>query len=136
MGSIFFGEVKIMPERMHRRELLSRSVMVAASASALSGSRTAHADAPSASPPAQRRFKLGMVTYMLAADWDLSTILERCKALDIAAIEFRTTHKHGVEPSLNKEQRDKVKKRCADGNLVIWGLGTTCDFHSPDAAEL
>src|SRR5690606_2072927 len=52
----------------------------------------------------------------------------------IEAVEFRTTHKHGVEPALSKSQREDVKKQCADGGLVIWGLGSTCEYHSPDAA--
>src|SRR5688500_1386550 len=123
-----------MNTRIHRRELLSRSVVAAAGVSALSNVRSVHADTSAKTQPAERKYKLGMVTYMYAAEWDLSTILERLKAAGIAAIEFRTTHKHGVEPSLNKEHREKVKKRCEDGGLVIWGLGTACEFHSPDPA--
>ncbi len=45
-------------------------------------------------------FKLGLVTYNVAANWDLPTTLKVCKAVGIAAVECRTTHKHGVEPSL------------------------------------
>jgi hypothetical protein len=43
-------------------------------------------------------------------------------------------HKHGVEPSLTKEQRKDVRKRFVDAGIEIWGCGTTCEFHSPDAA--
>jgi sugar phosphate isomerase/epimerase len=77
--------------------------------------------------------KLGLVTYNLAPKWDLATIIKNCKAAGFEGVEFRTTHAHGVEPSLSAEQRREVKQRCADGGLTIWGLGTACEFHSPDA---
>ena len=54
------------------------------------------------SPPA--KFRLGMVTYNIAANWDLPTLLKICKSVGISPVEFRTTHKHGVEPSLSKAQ--------------------------------
>lgn len=80
------------------------------------------------------KFKLGLVTYNVAAGWDLATIIKNCTGAGIEGVEFRTTHKHGVEPSLTAEQRRDVKKRCADGGLIIWGLGSTCEFHSSDVA--
>jgi len=82
--------------------------------------------------PEKQRFKLGLVTYNLARDWDQQTIIERCKAVGIEAVEFRTTHKHGVEPTLTKVERAEVKKRFHDAGLVIWGLGTACGFHHTD----
>jgi sugar phosphate isomerase/epimerase len=78
-------------------------------------------------------FGLGLVTYNVAANWDLKTLLGVCKSVGIAAVEFRTTHKHGVEPTLTREQRKDVKKRCADAGVVPWGCGTTCEFQAPDA---
>lgn len=78
--------------------------------------------------------KLGLVTYNLAAKWDLATIIKNCKETGFEGVEFRTTHAHGVEPTLSAEQRSEVKKRCADGGLTIWGLGSVCEFHSPDPA--
>ena len=79
-------------------------------------------------------FRLGIVTYMVAADWDVPTILKVCKGVGITDVELRTTHKHGVEPSLDKAQRQDVRKRFADAGVTPWGLGTTCEFHSPDPA--
>jgi sugar phosphate isomerase/epimerase len=75
-------------------------------------------------------FRLGMVTYNVAAKWDLATILKVCKATGIAAVECRTTHKHGVEPSLTKSEREKIKKSFADSGVVFWGCGSVCEFHS------
>jgi sugar phosphate isomerase/epimerase len=78
------------------------------------------------------RFKLGIVTYNIAKDWDVPTILGVCQRVGLAAVELRTTHKHGVEPSLSPGQRADVRKRFADAGVQIWGCGTVCEFHSPD----
>jgi len=77
-------------------------------------------------------FKLGMVTYNIAAEWDVPTILKICKETGLAAVELRTTHKHGVEPSLSPDQQKEVKQRFEDAGITLWGLGTVCEFHSPD----
>ena len=65
------------------------------------------------------------------------TLLEKFKALKSAGfegVELRTTHKHGVEPRLTKDERKEVKQRFADAGVEIWGCGTICEFHSPDPA--
>ena len=80
------------------------------------------------------RFRLGIVTYNIAANWDLPTILKVCKNVSLSPVELRTTHKHGVEPSLTKEERKVVKQRFADSGVECWGCGSVCEFHSPDAA--
>src|SRR5689334_2223993 len=80
------------------------------------------------------KFKLGLVTYNVAKDWDLPTVLKHCKAAGVAAVECRTTHKHGVEPTLSAAQRKEVKKQFADSGVVFWGCGSTCEFHSEDPA--
>ena len=77
---------------------------------------------------------LGLVTYNVAKDWTLEQILTNCKAAGIEGVEFRTTHRHGVEPSLSAELRMEVKKKCADAGLLQVSLGTVCEFQSPDAA--
>jgi sugar phosphate isomerase/epimerase len=84
--------------------------------------------------PHYNPYKLGLVTYNTAAQWDLPTLLKVCKNTGIAAVECRTTHKHGVEPTLTADQRAEVKKRFADSGVVFWGCGSVCEFHSPDPA--
>jgi sugar phosphate isomerase/epimerase len=79
-------------------------------------------------------FKLGLVTYNLAKDWDLATIVKNCEQTGFEAVELRTTHRHGVEPVLSKEQRLEVKKRFADTKVRLLSLGTVCEYHSPEAA--
>jgi sugar phosphate isomerase/epimerase len=93
------------------------------------------ADPPPAQP-AKPKYGLGLVTYDLAGKWDLPTLLKVCKDVGLAALEFRTTHKHGVEPTLSKSERADVRKRCADAGLACWSLGSVCEFHAPDAATV
>lgn len=76
------------------------------------------------------KFRLGLVTYNMAAKWDLPTILRICKGVGIGPVELRTTHAHGVEPSLSKDARKDVRQRFADAGVEFWGCGSTCDFHA------
>ena len=80
--------------------------------------------------------KLGLVTYNIAAAWDLDTLLRVCTDAGLAGVELRTTHAHGVETSLTASQRREVARRFADGPVRLVGLGSTFEFHSPDPAEL
>jgi sugar phosphate isomerase/epimerase len=109
---------------MHRRRFLHASALAAAGVAA----------EPSRPDNHSPKFRLGLVTYNLAAAWDLPTLLRACKSAGISPVELRTTHKHGVEPSVSKRQRKDVRQRFADVGIDIWGCGTTCEFHSPDAA--
>ncbi len=108
-----------------------RQFIAASTALGLSGSMRGDGPKVDAKP---LLFKLGMVTYNVAAKWDLPTILKVCKGVGISAVECRTTHKHGVEPTLNADQRAEVKKRFADSGVVFWGCGSTCEFQSPNVA--
>jgi len=83
--------------------------------------------------PAKAKFQLGLVTYNVAATWDRKTLLTICKKVGIAAVECRTTHKHGVEPKLTADERKKVKEEFAEAGVVFWGCGSVCEFHSSDA---
>ena len=55
--------------------------------------------------------KLGSVTYNLLKDWDLDTLITKLEEARFEAVELRTSHKHGVEISLDKAQRDNVRRR-------------------------
>jgi sugar phosphate isomerase/epimerase len=78
------------------------------------------------------KYQLGTVTYNIAAQWDIPTLLRICKAAGLAAVELRTTHKHGVEPSLSPSQRAEVRKQFQNSGVVLWGLGSVCEFQSTD----
>jgi sugar phosphate isomerase/epimerase len=76
--------------------------------------------------------RLGIVTYNIAKDWDLSTILSRLEKLGFAGVELRTTHAHKVESDLTREQRQEIRKRFEDSPVEIAGLGSAFEFQSPD----
>lgn len=79
-------------------------------------------------------FHLGLVTYNVAKDWDLDTLLRLVREAGLEGVEFRTTHAHGVERTLTPAQRAEVKKKCAEAGLLQTSLGSVCEFHSPDPA--
>ena len=54
--------------------------------------------------------QLGIVTYNIAKDWDLPTILSRLEKLGYEGVELRTTHAHKVEVNLSKQDREDVRK--------------------------
>jgi sugar phosphate isomerase/epimerase len=97
---------------------------------ATANAASAGADTPVNTSPL--RFRLGIVTYNIAATWDLPTLLRICRTVGLGPVELRTTHRHGVEPSLSPAARREVRQQFADAGVEIWGSGTVCEFHSPD----
>lgn len=100
---------------------------------AAAGALSAGALLPAARPEPPK-FKLGTVTYNIAAAWDLDTLIKACKASGFEAVELRTTHAHKVEPSISADERRDVKKKFADSGVLLWGLGSVCEFHAADPA--
>lgn len=82
------------------------------------------------------QMKLGTVTYNLAQDWDLPTLIRNCEAAGFEGVELRTGHKHGVEVTLSPDQRAEVRERFAGSKVQLMGLGSAFDYHTPDAAKL
>ena len=80
--------------------------------------------------------KLGTVTYNLAKDWDIDTIISNCTETGFEGVELRTTHAHGVEVEFSASQREDVKKRFDDSAVEIVGLGSAFEYHSTDQDEL
>ena len=78
--------------------------------------------------------QLGIVTYNIAKDWDLTTILSRLDKLDYEGVELRTTHAHKVEVNLSKQERDEVRKRFEDSPVQLAGLGSAFEYHAADPA--
>lgn len=76
---------------------------------------------------------LGAVTYNTIKDWDLDTILAKLPALGFEAVELRTSHKHGVEPTASAAERERIRQRFAGSKLRLLSYGTTCEFQSNDA---
>ncbi|HZH74245.1 MAG TPA: TIM barrel protein [Mariniphaga sp.] len=79
--------------------------------------------------------KLGLMTYMIGASWDIDTIIKNLHETKLEHVELRTTHKHGVEVDLNKQQREEIKKRFADANIAT-SLASAFSYHYDDQEEL
>jgi len=77
---------------------------------------------------------LGCVTYNVLKDLDLEGIIKLLETTGFEAVELRTEHKHGIEPTISAEERAKVKARFAQSKVRLVSYGTTCEFQSPDPA--
>jgi sugar phosphate isomerase/epimerase len=113
---------------MKRREFLVNSA-TGVSACWFAGSAAAPL-AAATTPP-----QLGAVTHSLLENWDLEKVIQVLERTGYAAVELRTENKHGVEPSISKEERVRVRERFARSKVRLLSFGTVCEFHSPDAAE-
>ncbi len=80
--------------------------------------------------------KIGIMTYTLAKDWDIDTIIKNLTETKYQSVELRTTHAHKVEVNLSPAQRAEVKKRFQDSPLEAISMASGFQYHSPDPAEL
>lgn len=80
--------------------------------------------------------QLGIVTYNIAKDWDLDTLLRKLEALKFQGVELRTGHKHGVEVGLNPARRAEVRKKFEDSPVELAGLGGAFEYQSADPAKV
>jgi sugar phosphate isomerase/epimerase len=85
-----------------------------------------------AGPP----LRLGLVTYNLAKDWDVETLIKNCTETGFEAVELRTTHAHGVEVELTDAQRMDVRRRFEDSAVELASLGSAFEYNAPDPEEL
>src|SRR6266516_1228949 len=123
--------------KTHRREFL-KAAGLTLGAAGLSARSTFAAE--TSKPPSfisrPSKMKLGTVTYNIAKDWDVPTIIKNCAETKFQGVELRTSHAHGVEVALTKPQREEVKKQFRDSPVELMGLGSAFDFHTPDPAKL
>jgi len=120
-------------DKSGRRSFLKSGLLGLASFGSVTRAAGAKAEEPkeSGTPPP---FKLGLVTYELAKNWDIETIIKNCETTGFEAVELRTTHKHGVELTLSKAQRMEVRKKFEGSPVRLLSLGSTCEYHYADPA--
>jgi len=82
------------------------------------------------------KMKLGTVTYNIAKDWDIETIIKNCEEAKFEGVELRTSHAHKVEVNLAPAEREQVRKRFRDSKVELMGLGSAFEYHTPDQAQL
>jgi sugar phosphate isomerase/epimerase len=117
-----------MPEtNMNRRNFFASSAALAAGAALQPPAIAAAAS--------ERKFRLGCVTYNLLKDLDLEGVIRTLETAGYAAVELRTGHLHGVEPSLGVEERKRVRERFERSKIKLTSYGTTCEFQSAEPAE-
>ena len=112
---------------MNRRDFLS----TVAAVPALAAVQSTQTPRPAAG---RTPLKLGTVTYNIAKDWDVPTLIKNLTDVGFDAVELRTTHKHGVEIALSPAARAEVRKQFEGSAVKIGGLGTTFEFHAADPA--
>lgn len=76
--------------------------------------------------------KLGLVTYQWGKDMSLADLITTCAQTRFEGVELRSTHRHGVEPSMSANARGEAKKRFADSPVALVGLGSACEYHAVD----
>ena len=80
--------------------------------------------------------KLGIMTYTIAKEWDIDTVIKNLSETGYQSVELRTTHAHGIEVTLSKEERSEVKKRFEDSPLEAISLASAFRYHDAVPAEL
>lgn len=84
----------------------------------------------------ESKMKFGLVTYLWGKDMDLPTLISSCEKSGLGGVEVRTQHKHGVEPSLSKSERELVRKQFEDSPVELVGYGSNAQFHEAEPEKL
>ncbi|MEZ6060095.1 MAG: TIM barrel protein [Planctomycetaceae bacterium] len=112
----------------------SRRLFLASSAAGIAATACNIAPVAFGAVRTATKLKLGLVTYNWGKDWDVPTVIRNCEETGFAGVELRSTHKHGVEITLDAKQREAVRKQFEDSAVELVGLGSACEYHSPDPA--
>ena len=80
--------------------------------------------------------RLGLVSYNLAREWGIETIIHNCEETGFEGVELRTTHAHNVEVDLSSGQRAEIGKRFADSKVELVGLGSAFEYDALDSEEV
>ncbi len=126
-----------MKQSFSRRNFLQATAL-SATAAMLPGCTGAEKEQPKDGPSSlnSNPLKIGIMTYTLAKDWDIETIIKNCSETGYQTVELRTTHAHGIELTLSATERETVKKRFEDSPLEVISLASAYFYHSPDQEEL
>lgn len=119
-----------MAHPLTRRDFVRTGLAAAGAVAAGACARTRAAGAAEAEKP---RMHIGLVTYLVGAEMNLDTLIDVCEKGGMEGVELRSTHKHGVEPSLTPAQRAEVKARFARSPVRCYALGSACEYHSTSA---
>jgi len=106
-----------------RREFIRNGLLLGAAAGIAPRLGSAAGEKP--------RIHIGTVTYQVLRNADLPTVIRVCEESGMEGVELRSTHKHGVEPTLDAAGRAKVREAFAKTRVKLVVLGSACEYHSP-----
>ena len=120
------------------RRIFLQTAAVSATAAMIPGIAGAFETEKESSPVSLNKnpLKIGTMTYNLAKDWDIETIIKNCTETGFQSVELRTTHKHGVEVTLSPAERAAVKKRFKESALETISLASGFEYHYPEQDKL
>ena len=121
-----------MESQIARRGFLKTSITTGSAVSML-GWSSQQAQSRESRPTYPLR--IGLMTYTLAREWDLDTIIKNCKEVTWEHVELRTTHAHGVEVNLSKSERREVRKKFEDAGLKS-SLASAFAYHWNDPKKV
>ena len=78
--------------------------------------------------------QLGIVTYNIAKDWDLPTILTRLEKLGIRRRRAADDPRPQGRSQPDKAEREEVRKRFEDSPVQLAGLGSAFEYQATDPA--
>ena len=79
--------------------------------------------------------QLGLVTYMWGADWDLPTLIKNCQLTGFAGVELRSDAQARRRADAFGRRAQATWPSASPTAASSWsGLGTACEYHSPDPA--
>jgi len=121
----------------NRRDFIKQSALVSGGM-AVGGTAAESKGAGAVRVSAKKKplLKLGLMSYNLARNWDIATIIKNCTEAKFMHVELRTTHAHKVEVNLTKQQRKDVRKRFEDSSLEAISLASGFSYHHADPAKL
>lgn len=112
----------------NRRKFIQTSFIAGAAFSTSVGVKTASAQG-------DKSLRIGLMTWTLGKDWDVDTIIHNCKETQWEHAELRTTHAHGVEVDLTKQERDEVRRKFEDAGIAL-SLASAFAYHWADSGKL
>ena len=121
-----------MCKTFSRRNFIKTSMISASGAAALATGCNATADKVEKN---EAPLKIGLMSYNLARDWDIDTIIKNCTETKFEHVELRTTHAHGVEVTTPKAERAEVRKRFEDAGIKL-SLASGFAYHWDDPEKL
>ncbi len=123
-------------KQISRRSMITSSAAIAAVAG-LGSSVNLLARPQNVSPgTVTTEMNFGLVTYQWGKDLDLPSLIDTCEKSGLTGVELRTEHRHAVEPSLSKAERDDVRKRFEASAVELVGYGSNAQFHEADPEKV